>query len=144
MLERKLSCWRSKWGSTWFIMIKVIKQKGNFDSSILNAFGEASLILGNKVNTWKTEQLGWEMTSNWVNLDKENRLYLDIFQRETSKTWTQPRCERLWRKQSPKIMLEKKQVLSDFAACILSEKIYFQALTVIFYTAGFEVNYIGS
>lgn len=67
-------------------MIKVIKQKGNFDSSILNGFGEASLILGNKVNTWKTEQLGWEMTSNWVNLDKENRLYLDIFQRETSKT----------------------------------------------------------
>lgn len=67
-------------------MIKVIKQKGNFDSSILNGLGEASLILGNKVNTWKTEQLGWEMTSNWVNLDKENRLYLDIFQRETSKT----------------------------------------------------------
>lgn len=67
-------------------MIKNIKQKGNFDSSILNGFGEASLILGNKANTWKTEQSGREMSSDWVNLDRENRLYLEIFQRETCKT----------------------------------------------------------
>lgn len=67
-------------------MIKVIKQNDNFDSSTLNGFGEASLILGNKANTWKTEQLGHEMSSDWVNLNRENRLYLEIFQREISKT----------------------------------------------------------
>lgn len=67
-------------------MIKVIKQNDNFDSSTLNVFGEASLILGNKANTWKTEQLGHEMSSDWVNLNRENRLYLEIFQREISKT----------------------------------------------------------
>lgn len=33
-------------------MIKVIKQKGNFDSNILNGFREARLILGNKDYTW--------------------------------------------------------------------------------------------
>lgn len=55
-------------------MIEVIKQKSNFDSSILNGFGEASLILGNQASTWKTEQLGCEMSSDWVNLNRENRL----------------------------------------------------------------------
>jgi len=67
-------------------MIKDTKQKSNIDSSILNGFAEAILILGNKANTWKTEQLGHEMSSDWVNLNRQNRLYLEMFQRETSKT----------------------------------------------------------
>lgn len=67
-------------------MAKVIKQKGNYDSSILNGFREASLVLGNKANTWKTEHVGHEMGGDWVNLNRENRLPLQLFQTETSKS----------------------------------------------------------
>lgn len=42
-------------------MAKVIEQKDNFDSSILNGFRKVSLVLGNKAKTWKTEHVGHEM-----------------------------------------------------------------------------------
>lgn len=45
-------------------MAKIIEQKGNFDSSILNGFREVSLVLGNKARTWKTEHVGHEMSSD--------------------------------------------------------------------------------
>lgn len=66
-------------------MIKVIKQKGNFNSRILDGSGEASLALGHKANTWKTEQLERDTCSDRVNLNRENRVYLETFQREGSK-----------------------------------------------------------
>lgn len=85
-------------------MAKIIEQKGNFDSSILNGFREVSLVLGNKARTWKTEHVGHEMSSDWVNPNKENRLSLQLFQRETSKSQKQTRCERYWRKWNPEII----------------------------------------
>lgn len=75
-------------------MATVIKQKGNLDISILKVFREASLALENKANTWKTERVG----SDWVNLNMENRLSLQLFQRETRKSQKQIICERYWRK----------------------------------------------
>lgn len=79
-------------------MATVIKQKGNLDISILNEFREVSLVLGNKANTWKTEHVGHETGSDWVNLNMENRLSLQLFQRETRKSQNQTRCKRYWRK----------------------------------------------
>lgn len=59
-------------------MTKVIEQKGNFDSSILNGFREVSLALGNKAKTWKAEHVGHEMGSDWVNQHREQTVFAVI------------------------------------------------------------------
>lgn len=79
-------------------MATVKKQKGNLDVSILTGFREVSLVLRNKDNTWMTERVGHGMGSDWGNLNMVNRLPLQLFQREASKSQNQTRCERCWRK----------------------------------------------
>lgn len=57
----------------------------NFDSSISSGFGGSQLSTGQQ-SSHLEDKMGHEMYSDCVNLDRENRLYLEMFQTETSKT----------------------------------------------------------
>lgn len=136
--------WRSKWGCTWFIRIKVTKQKGNFDSNILNGLREARLILGNKDYTWKTGS--WDMrwvVAQYIWTGKKDCIWR-CFKGKLASPENSPDVRDFGENEVQKLSRRKNRCFPILLPAFYQQKVYFQALMVMFYYAGFEVNYIRS